>query len=478
MASTSLIYKKATQKCEEDMKKGQEYIGIVEQVNFPNKGIVLVEENPVIVKNTIPGQKIRFRIQKCKNKKMEGTLLEVLEHSTKETETPPCPHFGICGGCLYQTISYQEQSFLKAQQVKSLLNSVINEPYLFEDILSSPKAYEYRNKMEFSFGDENKDGPLTLGLHKKGSFYDIVSISDCKIVHQDFNQILSCVQKQCRKQELSFYHRTTHTGYLRHLLIRRAEKTKEILVDLVTTSNWKSEGTEQQFLEQLCQNIKELPLEGKIVGFLHTINDSLADVIKNDRTEILYGEEFFYEHLLELRFKISVFSFFQTNSLGAEILYQTVREFVGETKDKVIFDLYSGTGTITQLLAPVAKKVIGVEIIEEAVKAAKENAEYNKLNNCKFITGDVLKIIDEIEESPDILVLDPPRDGIHPKALKKILDYKVERLIYISCKPTSLCRDLIILQQNGYHVEKVRCVDLFPQVGHVETVVLIQRKDT
>lgn len=205
------------------------------------------------------------------------------------------------------------------------------------------------------------------------------------------------------------------------------------------------------------------------------VNDSLADIIKSDRTDVLYGKDFFYEELLGLRFKISPFSFFQTNSLGAEVLYEKVRSYVGETKDKTIFDLYSGTGTIAQILAPVAKKVVGIEIVEEAVEAAKENAAANGLNNCEFLAGDVLKTIDSVEEKPDIIVLDPPRDGIHPKALEKIIAFDVDKIVYISCKPTSLARDLVILQEKGYRLEKGCCVDLFPGTVHIETVCLLSK---
>ena len=212
-----------------------------------------------------------------------------------------------------------------------------------------------------------------------------------------------------------------------------------------------------------------------MAGILHTCNDSLADVVRSDRTEILYGGDWFYEELLGLRFKITPFSFFQTNSLGAEVLYEKVRSYIGDTKDKVVFDLYSGTGTIAQILAPVAKQVVGVEIVEEAVEAARENAKLNGLDNCQFLAGDVLKVVDELKEKPDLIVLDPPRDGIHPKALGKIIDFGVERMVYVSCKPTSLVRDLIVLQERGYRVEKVCCVDMFPETGNCETVVLLSK---
>ena len=225
------------------------------------------------------------------------------------------------------------------------------------------------------------------------------------------------------------------------------------------------------------QGLQKLTLSGKIVGILHTTNDSLADVVRNDSTKILYGQDYFYEDLLGLKFQISPFSFFQTNSLGAEVLYETARSYVGETKDKVIFDLYSGTGTIAQILAPVAKHVTGVEIVEEAVEAARRNARENRLDNCTFLVGDVLKVIDELEEKPDLIVLDPPRDGIHPKALEKIIKFGVERMVYISCKPTSLVRDLEILQARGYRVERAGAVDLFPGTYHVETVCLMSRTE-
>lgn len=464
------------------MKKGQIYEGVVERVDFPNKGIVTIDDKKVTVKNAIPGQKIRFSVNKIRSGRAEGRLLEVLEASSLETRCAKCPSFGPCGGCSYQTLTYEQQLELKAEQVKALINPVCSD-YEFMGIKGSPNEWEYRNKMEFSFGDEYKDGPLALGLHKRGSFHDIVPAGECKIVHPDYNIILTTILEYFKELGTDFYHRLSHSGYLRHLLVRRAVKTGEILISLITSSQ------EEVDLEPLKEKLLSLcpacggtektedgnVIEGKIVGILHIVNDSLADVVQSDRTEVLYGQEFITEELLRLNFKISTFSFFQTNSLGAEVLYSTAREFIGDTKDQLVFDLYSGTGTIAQMVAPVAKKVIGVEIVEEAVVAARENAKLNGLDNCEFIAGDVLKVIDSIEEKPDMIILDPPRDGIHPKALSKIIDYGVDRLVYISCKPTSLARDLVTLQARGYKVEKVCCVDMFPQTVHVETVVLMSK---
>ena len=257
-------------------------------------------------------------------------------------------------------------------------------------------------------------------------------------------------------------------------------------MDLVTTTQI-AEGEEEVLLAGWKEALCAAAYRGTLTGVLHTRNDSVADTVTNEGTDVLFGQDYFYEELLGLRFQITPFSFFQTNSLGAEVLYETAREFIGDAlpsrtdadvaeHGKVVFDLYSGTGTIAQMLAPVAKKVIGVEIIPEAVEAAKENARLNSLTNCEFIAGDVLKVIDEIEEKPDYIVLDPPRDGIHPKALEKIIRYGVPQMVYISCKPTSLAGDLEVLQASGYEVKKVCCVDMFPATVHVETVCLLSRK--
>lgn len=454
------------------MKKGQVLEGTIEKVEFPNKGIVVAseEEKSVIVKNGIPGQKVKFCVNKFKRGNAEGRLLEVLEKSPLETREPVCSIFPSCGGCMYQTMSYEAQMDMKAEQVKHILDEAVNGEYLFEGVKASPKEFAYRNKMEFSFGDECKDGPLTLGLHKKGSTYDVLTASDCKLVHEDMTKILTCVLEYFKERNVSYYKKMQHTGYLRHLLLRRGDRTGEILVNLVTTTQ------EEHDMSPLKEALLKLELEGRIVGFLHILNDSLSDVVQSDETRIIYGQDYFYEKLLNLEFKITPFSFFQPNSRGAEVLYSTVREYIGDIKDMTVFDLFSGTGTIAQVLAPVAKQVIGVEIVEEAVEAAKENAAHNGLSNCKFIAGDVFKVLDEIEEKPDVIVLDPPRDGIHPKALPKILDYGVDKIVYISCKVTSLARDLEMIQARGYEVVKSVAVDQFCQTVHVETMVLLQRR--
>ncbi len=468
------------------MKKGQIYEGVIERVDFPNRGILHVEDpagggtpdgrmRTVTVKDGLPGQKVSFRILKVKKGRAEGQILKVLEKAPGEIPSP-CPHFGACGGCTYQNLPYDAQIRLKAGQLKDLMDQASCGEYQWEGVAESPVKEAYRNKMEFTFGDEYKDGPLALGMHKKGSFYDIVDVPECRIVDEDFRGILSLTLSCAADSGLPYYHRVRHTGYFRHLLVRKAAKTGEILVNLVTTSA--DERGAETFLQDWKTHLPALNLKGRIVGILHTVNDSVADAVKDEGTEILFGQDFFYEELLGLTFKITPFSFFQTNSPGAEVLYDTVRTYIGNTKDKVIFDLYSGTGTIAQILAPVAEKVVGVEIVEEAVKAARENARRNGLTNCSFYAGDVLKVLDELQEVPDLIVLDPPRDGVNPKALKKILDFGVKRIVYISCKMTSLARDMAPIQAAGYRMERVRGIDLFPGTYHIETVALFSKEKT
>ena len=472
------------------MKKGQIRTGVVRNVKFPNRAMVVLEplegaadgEEICEVKGALPGQKVSVVVTKVRKGKGEGRLKEILEKSPVETvgvENGGCPHFNICGGCSYISMPYEESLKIKENQVRELLEPVLSKQQSvcqIEPIRQSPVYYGYRNKMEFTFGDEVKDGPLALGMHKKGSFYDIVTVDGCRLVDDDYSAILRETLCYFEEKKTPFYHRYTHEGYLRHLLVRRASRTGEILAALVTT-------TQQEVdLESWKERLLSLPLNGKFAGILHITNDSMSDAVKCDSSEILYGRDYFYEELLGLKFRISTFSFFQTNTCGAEVLYETAREYVGSLvkeegkPDSIVYDLYSGTGTIAQLMAPVAKKVIGVEIVEEAVVAARENAKQNGLENCEFIAGDVLKVLGEIEEKPDFIILDPPRDGVHPKALSRIIGYGVEKLVYISCKPTSLARDLEIFIANGYEVQRCVPVDQFPWTTGIETVVLLSHK--
>ena len=319
--------------------------------------------------------------------------------------------------------------------------------------------------MEFTFGDMEKGGELTLGMHMKNKSFGIINVDKCQIVDEDFRKIISLTIEYFRKQNLPYYKVMKREGYLRHLVIRKAKNTGEILVNLVTTTQIDFDLTEYKEI------IKNTDYKGKIVSILHTENNSFSDAVIPEKVNLLYGKDYIQEELLGLQFKISPFSFFQTNTKGAEGLYSIVREYMGNSDNKVVFDLYCGTGTIGQIVAPKAKKVIGIELIEEAVEAAKENAKLNGLNNCKFLAGDVAEIIKTIKDKPDIIILDPPRSGVHPKALEYVIKFNAKEIIYVSCNPKTLVNDLKVLLSEGYKIIKTRVKDMFPNTPHAETVV-------
>ena len=450
------------------MKRNDIVEAVITDISFPNKGKGLVLDTPITVKNTLPGQKVLARITKKRDGALEGELREVLSPSPLETEKG-CSHCDICGGCSYQHINYENENELKKNMVLKILKNAGIDDFEFEGLVPAPSESAYRNKCEFSFGDSEKDGDLALGMRKRGSFYEVVTLKDCKIVDSDFLKIIDGTLRFFTERGTKFYHKKRRDGELRHLVVRKAAFTGEILINLVTTSGYTFEPSEYS------KAMLELDLDGKIAGVLHTLNDVLSDVVQSDSTAVLYGNDYFYETLLGLKFKISAFSFFQTNSRGAEKLYSVVREFAGDTSGKVVFDLYCGTGTIGQIMSEGSKKVIGIEIVEEAVKAANDNAVLNGIENCTFIAGDVLKKVEELEDKPDLIIVDPPRDGINPKAVLKIINFGAKEIVYVSCKPTSLARDLQIFEANGYKVKKVKCVDMFPKTVHVETVVLLSK---
>ena len=452
------------------MKKKDEIILEIADVNFPNKAYGYYEGEKVIVKNAVPGQKVQAQVFKKRGSGVEARLQEVIERSPLEREAGMCSHYALCGGCTYQTMRHEEELRLKERQVKRLLENAGICVQSWEGIVPAPSETGYRNKCEFSFGDEEKDGDLALGMRKRMSYYEVVTLKDCNIVDADYLRIIEGTLQFFQERRVPFYHKARHDGSLRHLVVRKGAATGEILINLVTSS-------EVPFsVEEFRDMLLGLELDGSVCGILHSVNDGLADVVKSDEMRLLYGRDFFMEKLFDLEFKVSVYSFFQTNSAGAEKLYSIVKEFAGDVADKTVFDLYCGTGTIGQIMAEAgSKKVIGIELIEEAVVAANENAKRNHLENCTFLAGDVLKMVDELEERPDLIIVDPPRDGIHPKAIGKIIAFGAPEIVYVSCKPTSLARDLEIFQQEGYQVERVKLMDMFPRTVHVETVVLLSK---
>ena len=448
---------------------------VIRSVTYPNKGHFYISETKQkgIVKNVIPGQKVRFRVYKNKNHVLSAHLLDVLEKSLIETRTPVCENFGRCGGCIYQTVPYQTQLGLKAVQISGLIKPVITAETIYDGIKASPHELEYRNKLDLSFGNEVIDGPLTLGMHKTRTRYTVLNSDTCRLAHRDLLKIGAAVRDWCAEKELPFYNKVQHTGFLRYLMLRRSETTGEILICLAASTQMTCD------FSPLVDKLLGLPLEGTIVGFYHADDDRYGDALIPDELHCVYGRDFFYESLLGLRFRISLFSFFQTNTKGAEILYDTVRQYVresfGHAGKPVLYDLYCGTGTIAQLLAKECSRVYGIEVVPEAVEAAKANAEENGIDNCVFVEGDVPEKLEELPEKPDYVILDPPREGVHEKALKKIHSYGISNMVYVSCNAVSFVRDMHYLKDYGWRVVRYSLVDMFPETQHIETVVLMRR---
>lgn len=527
------------------MKKGEIVEAVCREMHYPNRGICEIADAPVslfpeelhennvnreegtdplssdteedcpveiAVKNAIPGQRLSVRALRKKGGIWHGQALSVVEKSTLEDRPAEevCPHYSECGGCLFQTLSYKNSLAVKNDEVRRLFEPVFANgracetfQNLYEGMVSSPDVSAYRNKMEFSFGDHEKGGPMTLGMHKRNSFYDIVTTDHCNIISDDMRAILSETLRFFTERDVPYYHKNEEKGFLRHLLLREGKNTGELLIDLVTTSqapygeagvaaSGESAAEKNKaaladtgdpaeikaLLDAWKDAILALPLQAKAAGLLHTTNDAISDAVIDQGTEVLYGQDSFNDTILGINFAISPFSFFQTNTRGAEILYSVIRNMVTDSLDgqaKLIYDLYCGTGTISQLMGAVSDRVVGVEIVPEAVEKAKENAALNGLDNCEFICDDVFHALDSMPEKPDVMILDPPRDGVAKKALEKILSYGVESIVYVSCKPSSLARDTPAFHEAGYRAKKMVAIDMFPFTAQVEVVCLLDR---
>lgn len=442
----------------------------IDKMEFGGTSVSRLGNRDIYMKGGITGQKVKASVKKTKSGKAEVKMMELLESSPLETETP-CKHFNVCGGCSMLSVPYEKQLEIKERQVMDLFLEQDIFGFNFQGIEQSPQTKEYRNKMEYTFGDEMKDGPLTLGLHKKGKHIDILTVDGCFLVDNDFINVLTSTVEYFNEKNTPYYRNMSHKGYLRNLVVRKGINTNEMMVNIVTSSQEDFDMTEYKDM------LINLDLKSDLVSILHTINDGLADAVNCDELRVLHGRDYIQEELLGLKFKISPFSFFQTNTKGAEELYKIAREFVGEHNDKVVFDLYSGTGTIGQVMAEKAKKVYGIEIIEEAVEAANKNAKLNNLTNCEFIAGDVAKTVNKLKAKPDIIIVDPPRPGVHKDAIRDISKFDSKEIVYISCNPKTLVLDLVEFKKYGYEVEKVKCMDMFPNTPHVETIVKLYKKN-
>ena len=383
-----------------------------------------------------------------------------------------CIHDEFCGGCIHQGVPYDEQLKEKMAEVERLLKEKGVVPEVFDGIEGCPDEhrYRYRNKMEYTFGDMVKDGPTCLGMHKKKNYMSIVTVDHCQLVDEDYNKILRFTLDFAMEKGYSHYHKKSHKGLLRNLIIRKGIRTKELLINIVTT---REEGFDEQ---AYVDGILALPLENNVIGVLRTLNDNIADKVTPEEVKTLYGRDYYMEEILGLKFKVSAFSFFQTNVEAVERLYSEALDLIDDFDGKMAFDLYCGTGTISQVLALKAKHVVGVELVEEAVEAAKVNAELNELTNCEFIAGDVFKVLQTVTEKPEVIVVDPPRVGMSMDAVEKIAGYGVDQIVYVSCNPKTLAMNLLQFKYLNYDIKYVKAFDNFPMTKHTECICLLEKR--
>jgi 23S rRNA (uracil1939-C5)-methyltransferase len=439
----------------------------VDSLAYGGNGVARLDGFVVFVRGGLPGDRVRARVTKVKRGFAEALATDVLQPSPNRVEAP-CAHYPVCGGCRFQDLDYALQVAAKEDQVRDALKRIggIAEPPL-EPILPADSPFFYRNKMEYSF-TQRPEGPA-LGFHKAGRWDEVLEIEKCWLTTDLGNSIRNAVRDWAREENLVAYDQAEHTGYLRHLVVREGRNTGQALVVLVTASG---EKFERGYFVEVLNRFPE-------VRSIHwAVNDTPAEVTNLPST-LLWGEDAIEEELLGLRFRIRPNAFLQTNTEMAEKLYGIAIEYAALTGTETVYDLYCGTGTIGISMARNALTVWGVEISEESVACALENLELNSIGNAAFFAGNVGQSLEELAEragSPDVVVVDPPRAGLAGKALKRTGALGAERIVYVSCNPTTLASDVKVLRaEHGYELARVRPVDMFPHTPHVEAVALLTR---
>lgn len=459
------------------VKKREEVNLRIEKLAFGGKGISRIDDYVIFVNHSLPGDLVRALIIKRKPNYATAKMLEILEASSLRQQAP-CPYFGWCGGCTWQNLAYSEQLRIKREQVLESVSHLAGlDDIEVGETLSSPQNFAYRNKMEFSFSDrrwllpselnnEALKKDFALGLHIPGTFDKILDIDNCLLQSEPANNVLNMVRRFCKEKKLPVYGIRSQEGYLRFLVIRQSRSSGKIMVNIVTHSS------EPELLMPLANQLTEKIPE--VSSVINTINRKKAQVAFGDEEILLKGENHISDKIGSYSFAISANSFFQTNTVQAEKLFNVVMDYAELKGNETVWDLYAGTGTISLFLAQKAKFVYAFELVESAVKDAVKNAQkYNK-KNIRFIAGDLLENINQVDHVPDVIVVDPPRAGMHPKVTKSLTDSGARRIIYVSCNPTTLARDLEVLSAK-YQVIKVQPVDMFPHTYHIESVTLLER---
>ena len=468
------------------VSRGSEIELDIQSLAFGGTGVGRYEDLVVFVKNSLPGQKIRARISKQKRRFAEAQLTEILQQSPFYTR-PVCSHFGQCGGCLFQDLKYSKQCSEKRQQVGDILSRIGNlTGFELLPAAPSPDIYYYRNKMEFSFSNQRWLTPLEinrgatidktgvfLGLHARGFYNKVVDIRECHLMSPIVGDILATMRDLARRSGLPAYTTDTHTGFWRFVVMRQSKNNKNFMVNIIASD----------YNEKIAKDCQEL-LTGEypqITALLFSTSKSRASVAYAEQEYVLHGSKTILERLGGFEFEISSQSFFQTNSQQTEQLYKTVLDFAGLTGSEIVFDLYCGAGSISIFIHKHLKKCVGFEATPSAVRDAIINCKRNDVENCDFVLGDLKdQLIDTrwaVSQygKPDVVIIDPPRAGMHPKTVKSILNLQPKRIIHVSCNPATLARDLSFLCGGNYTLTKVRPIDMFPHTGHVESVAQLIR---
>ncbi len=442
----------------------------IDRLSFTGKGIGRVDNFVIFIPHTIPGDIVRAEITARKKRYADARAVEFVRHSEDSIEAK-CRHFGICGGCSFQNLPYDLQLEAKEEAVREHIRRIgkIEEPPLAKIVLSE-KQFFYRNKMEFSFKPDDEDY-LKLGLHHRGEWEKIFDVEECLLQSEISNKIVMHIRDFFKARQIPAYHLSEHHGHLRFMVIRESAATGEIMLILVTNKG--DFDYMEEFIEAVTSKFPEM------ASIVHVINSKKANIASGESEEVIWGKEHITENIGGNKFLIRPSSFFQTNSRQTEILYNLAAE-IGEFKsDEKVLDLYTGCGTIAIHIARNVKSVLGIELNPDAIKSAQENADLNDIENCEFIAGDVRKTMDGLindEQKFDTIIADPPRAGIGHKALVRIFKLKPEKMVYISCNPSTLAADLKELEQNGYRLDKTVPVDMFPHTFHIETVSRLTRK--
>ncbi len=469
------------------VQKGQEIDLDIDGLAFGGQGIGRFNDMVVFVDRAIPGQRIRARVYRLRQSYAEARLLEVVRQSSLYTE-PACTHFGECGGCALQHLEYVEQIKAKREQVCDSLERLGGFAGVeVAATLPSPDVYFYRNKMEFSFSrqrwlsptemesiEQAADESVFLGLHAKRFYDKIVHVDDCFLLHPKTNEIMREVREFARRSGLPAYSTLSHDGFWRFLVMRHAKSTDELMVNLIV-SHYDSD-LASDFTRLISSRFAE------VSSLLYSVSTSRAGVAFAEKEYLLAGKRCIVEKIGRLEFEISSGSFFQTNSRQAQRLYEVVVDYAQLSDSETVYDLYCGAGTISLYLSDRAKRVIGFEAVESAIADARRNARRNGINNCEFVLGDLRDRLSETERvlaefgKPDVLIIDPPRGGMHPKTVQAVLKLSPQRIVHVSCNPTTLARDLKILCESQYRLVKVQPVDMFPHTAHIEVVAKLGKK--